>query len=242
MRTAVISDLHGNLEATEAVLADVALAGFDRLVCLGDLVGYGADPAACIDLVTGAAEVTVMGNHDAAVSGMMGTGDFNPWADAAIRWTRETLDRNRIRLLSSLPLTATVGEALLVHSSPVRPASWDYAVDRVDAAEALDASCAPIVFIGHTHVAAAFAVRGEGIVDPLPVGMLRLVPGTRYLLNAGSVGQPRDRDPSACWCLWDEEQGTVAWRRVPYAIERTQEKMRAAGLPGRLIVRLAEGR
>ncbi|MHB8834648.1 MAG: metallophosphoesterase family protein [Candidatus Methylomirabilia bacterium] len=240
MRIALLSDIHGNLEALEAVLAEVDRLGADLLYCLGDIVGYGPSPAACIEIVRRRAAVSLIGNHDAAVAGRTSLEDFNEFARSAVEWTAAQLDDGQIEYLATLPYTYRAPDLLLAHASPFEPERWHYIHGRADIAGHFFAFAERLCFVGHSHRSGIFAIRGErdvtrrGESEPLR-------PGLRYLVNAGSVGQPRDRDPRAAYVIYDATSECVEVRRVVYPVEKTQERMRAAGIPAFLIDRLGAG-
>jgi len=240
VRIAVLSDIHGNLEALEAVLAEVDRRGVDLLYSLGDIVGYGPSPAACIEIVRRRAAVSLMGNHDAAVAGLTSLEDFNEFARAAVDWTAARLDDGQIDYLASLPYTHRTPDLLLVHASPIEPERWHYIHGMADIDEYFAAFTERLCFVGHSHRPGVYAVRGDrGVVRRGESELLR--PGLRYLVNAGSVGQPRDRDPRASYVICDAANEGVEVRRVAYPVEKTQERMRAAGSPAFLIDRLGAG-
>ena len=240
MRIAVLSDIHGNLEAFEAVLADANRTGADALYSLGDIVGYGPSPAACLEIVRSRATVSLAGNHDAAVAGLAPLEEFNEFARWAVAWTAARLDTAQIEYLASLPYTHRGSECLLAHASPVEPERWHYIHGLADIDERFAAFAERLCFIGHSHRPGIYAIGGGHSVErAAPRETLR--PGLRYLINVGSVGQPRDRDPRACYALYDDAGGRVELRRVEYPLERTQERMRAAGIPAFLSDRLAAG-
>ena len=222
MRYAVFSDVHGNLEALRAVLADAASRS-DVVLCLGDVVGYGADPAACVDLVGERCQAVVGGNHEHAVTGRLDLEWFNPYARAAAEWTRGELSRDAMAWLTRLPLISEVDEATIVHASPAGPDEWDYLVSAQDGFAAFGAFETRLCFVGHSHVSR---------FDPL----------YRYIVNVGSVGQPRDGDPRAAYALWDSERRSITVRRVLYDVGAARAKIVAAGLPRFLADRLGEGR
>jgi diadenosine tetraphosphatase ApaH/serine/threonine PP2A family protein phosphatase len=240
VRIAVISDVHGNLEALEAVLADVDRSRVDLLYCLGDVVGYGPSPGACVELVRRRAAVTLLGNHDAAVAGLTSLDDFNEFAGSAISWTAGHLDDGQIEYLGSLPYTHRTGDLLLTHASPVEPERWHYIHGLADIDEHFAAFSERLCFVGHSHRPGVYAVTGRQVVARRG-GRESLEAGQRYLVNVGSVGQPRDRDTRAAYVLYDAAEGCFEVRRVAYPVERTQERMRAAGLPVFLIDRLGAG-
>jgi len=241
VRYAVLSDIHGNLEALEAVLADAA-PRTDALLCLGDLVGYGADPVACVEIVAERAQSITCGNHEHGVAGLLALDWFNPHARAAAEWTRERLDDDHRTYLAGLPLVTVVGDATLVHASPDRPDEWEYLVTAQDGFDAFSAFATRLCFVGHSHLVSAWSLGSTGpehLPGPIDLALER---GRRYIVNVGSVGQPRDHDPRAAWALWDVEARRVMLRRVSYDIGATQAKIRAAGLPRFLADRLADGR
>ena len=240
MRIGVLSDIHGNLEALEAVLAEVDRLGVDLLYSLGDIVGYGPSPAACIEIVRRRAAVSLMGNHDAAVAGLTSLDDFNEFARSAVDWTAAQLDAGEIEYLGSLPYTHRAPELLLVHASPIEPERWHYIHGVADIEEHFAAFDEHLCFVGHSHRPGVFALGGGRGVERRGEGEV-LRPGLRYLVNAGSVGQPRDRDPRASYVIYDTASPCVEVRRVSYPVEKTQERMRAVGIPAFLIDRLGAG-
>lgn len=245
-RIAVLSDIHSNLEALEAVLAEVRAEAAHVYVC-GDLVGYGADPEAVLERVSGLPLLgMVAGNHDLAAVGRFPVGWFNPLAAAAIRWTAERLTPEARETLRGLEPLERARDALLVHGSVVAPAE-EYLLpnDAPAAGRSFEREGFRLCFFGHTHVPTVFE-RGDGgrVVARWVEGEPRveLREDRRYLLNPGSVGQPRDGDPRAAFLLFDTEARTVEWRRVPYDVATAQRKILAAGLPAPLADRLGEGR
>jgi diadenosine tetraphosphatase ApaH/serine/threonine PP2A family protein phosphatase len=240
VRIAILSDIHGNLEALEAVLAEVDRSDVDLVYSLGDIVGYGPSPAACLDIVRRRAAVSLMGNHDAAVAGLTSHEDFNDFARSAVEWTAARLDVGQIEYLGMLPYTHCAPGLLLVHASPLEPERWNYIHGMADIAVHFAAFAERLCFVGHSHRPGAYAISADG-------GVARrgesesLRPGLRYLVNAGSVGQPRDRDPRAAYVIFDAAAESVEVRRVAYPVARTQERMRAAGIPAFLIDRIGAG-
>jgi diadenosine tetraphosphatase ApaH/serine/threonine PP2A family protein phosphatase len=240
VRYAIVSDVHGNLEALRAVLDDAA-ARADGVVCLGDSVGYGADPAACVELLDRRARAIVAGNHEYGVAGRLDLDWFNRWARAAAEWTRERLDDDHRAWLGALPLVRELEDATLVHASPAQPDEWDYLVTPDDGFGAFPHFATRWCFVGHSHVSGAWSLGSSGPdFDPRPT-MVCAEAGRRYIVNVGSVGQPRDRDPRACYGVWDVEAGRVEIRRVAYDVETARAKIVAAGLPRFLADRLAAG-
>lgn len=240
MRIAVLSDIHGNLEALEAVLADAGLAGADELYSLGDIVGYGPSPAACVETIRARASVSLAGNHDAAVAGRTSLEEFNEFARWAVEWTAGQLDAAQIGYLGSLPYLHRTRGMLLAHASPVEPERWHYIHGSADLHEHFAEFSEPVCFVGHSHRPGIYAVSAAGEAERRGVREA-FRPGLRYLVNAGSVGQPRDRDPRASYVVYDVDGRDVEIRRVRYSVERTQERMRAAGSPAFLVDRLGAG-
>jgi predicted phosphodiesterase len=240
MRVAVISDIHANLHALEAVLEDVDRETPDAIWCLGDLVGYGPRPNECCARVRELADVCLVGNHDLVALGTLGIEDFNPEAAAAARWTAAALDEESRSFLSSLPPSAAPEHAQLFHASARDPV-WEYVLTDEAATATLLLTTAPVVLVGHSHIALAVTL-GAGIVEGglAPAGTNQELVG-RWLLNPGSVGQPRDGDPDAAWLLLDLEARFASFRRVAYSIKETQRELRDAGLPEALASRLAVG-
>ncbi|MBD0330864.1 MAG: metallophosphoesterase family protein [Thermoleophilia bacterium] len=241
MRVAVISDIHANLQALEAVLADLEASDPDELWCLGDLVGYGPRPNECTRIVAERASVCLIGNHDLA--GLDETGaavaDFNVDAAAAARWTQAALERDTREFLASLEPQAERGGVAMFHASARDPV-WEYVLDYDTAAATLAA--APLVLVGHSHVALAITEQRGTVSGGLaPGGHEQSLAEGRWLLNPGSVGQPRDGDPRAAWLLLELDKRVARFHRVEYEVERTQEEIRAAGLPHALADRLAVG-
>jgi predicted phosphodiesterase len=241
MRVAVISDIHSNLHALEAVLSDVEREGPDELWCLGDLVGYGPRPNECVDLARGRAQLTLCGNHDLAVLGTIDVGEFSGDAAAAALWTRQALGEEQAAWLRTLEPQAVLPGVELFHGSP-RDAVWDYVLSEQVALISILETEAPILLVGHSHVALALGWDGEALTGGLaPAGTDVDLTARRWLLNPGSVGQPRDGDARAAWLLIDIDAGRAAFRRVPYPIEETQAEIRERGLPDALANRLAHG-
>lgn len=240
MRIAILSDIHGNLEALQAVLAEVDRSGVDRFYFLGDTVGYGPSPAACIELVRGRAAVSLLGNHDAAVAGITSLEEFNEFARSAVEWTAARLAAEQIEYLRNLPYTHRAPGLLLVHASPIEPERWHYLHGLADINEHFAAFTERLCFVGHSHRPGVYAISGDGSVTRRGKSE-SLGPGLRYLVNAGSVGQPRDRDPRASYVVYDAASECVEVRRVGYPVKKTQERMHAAGIPDFLIDRLGAG-
>jgi diadenosine tetraphosphatase ApaH/serine/threonine PP2A family protein phosphatase len=241
MLVAVVSDVHANLHALEAVLADIDRERVDAVWSLGDVVGYGPQPNRCCELVAAHADVSLCGNHDLGALRLIDLDDFSPEAAVAARWTSATLSEQGREYLRSLEPKAETPQAALVHGSPRDPI-WEYILTPDAALAALEEAGRSLLLVGHSHVALALELR-DGIEGGLaPDGArVELDETTPRLLNPGSVGQPRDGDPRAAWLLLDFGRLVAAFRRVPYAIELTQSEIREAGLPDVLATRLASG-
>ncbi len=240
MRFAVLSDIHGNLEALEAVLADARAQKCTHFVCLGDIVGYNANPSECVHLIQELECPVVKGNHDEQASIVASTEGFNELAEEAIGWTREHLTAEDKAWLAELRLTRQVRDFTIVHATLDTPGQWGYVFNDLDAIASFTYQHTPLCFFGHTHWPTAF-VRDDN-VRRLTTGQIVLAAGKKYFINAGSIGQPRDRDWRAAYCIYHCERNVVEQRRVEYDLATTQKKIRAAGLPERLADRLAQGR
>jgi predicted phosphodiesterase len=241
MRVAVLSDIHSNLYALEAVLADVDAQAPDQIWCLGDVVGYGPRPNECVAIVRERADLCLCGNHDLASVGGLDTADFSGDAGIAARWTQATLSVGEAEWLRSLQPLAERPGVELFHGSPRDPV-WDYVMTEQVALISILETTAPLLLVGHSHVALALGWDGDALTGGLaPAGTEVETGGMRWLVNPGSVGQPRDGDPQAAWALIDLSAGRAAFRRVPYPIERTQAEIRERELPETLALRLAHG-
>jgi diadenosine tetraphosphatase ApaH/serine/threonine PP2A family protein phosphatase len=247
VRYAVLSDVHGNLEALSNVLADAASEGALGILCLGDAVGYGADPAPCIELLGERSTRMVAGNHEHGALGLLDVRWFNAAARAAALWTRDRLGADHQNFLTGLPLTSTIGEATCVHASPRRPEEWDYLLSAEDGFQAFGDFATRLCFVGHSHRPGVWSLGSGGpAYEDLagPAFHDRRIPfhdGRRYIINVGSVGQPRDRDPRAAYVVWDEDERSVTLRRVTYDHKAAAAKILRAGLPRALADRLAHG-
>jgi diadenosine tetraphosphatase ApaH/serine/threonine PP2A family protein phosphatase len=237
---AVISDVHGNLEALEAVLEDAKREGADEIVCLGDVVGYGADPNACIERVNEVAVATVLGNHDQAARDGSPAETFNDVARAAIRWTAEQITPENRERLRAYPWDYVAHGARFVHASPSDPPAWRYILTEQEAWNAFEACPEDLCFVGHSHVPLRVVLRGGRLVV-LEDSVIELREDDRLLVNVGSVGQPRDGDWRASYALWDPAAGRIVARRVAYDRETASRKIREAGLPEILAARLEVG-
>ena len=246
MRVAVLSDIHSNRQALEAVFAAVDETAVDQVWCLGDMVGYGADPDACTTLVRERCGTCLVGNHDLALLGALDTSTFSETAAAAVDWTREHVSEETVEFLRSLEPAASQQGVGLFHASPRDPV-WEYVLSTDQAEAGLEAQEERVGLIGHSHIA-LFFVRAEGARPGYAQGAqagdgaeVDLAEGS-WLLNPGSVGQPRDGDPRAAWLELDTVEWTAQYHRVPYDIEGAAAAILSAGLPNVLAERLEVGR
>jgi len=240
MRVAVISDVHANYPALEAVLEQVNAARVDAVWCLGDTVGYGPRPNECCQRVEARADRCLVGNHDLVALGELNVSDFNDEAAAAAVWTSSVLTpESRVFLESLRPVGQSEGVDLY-HASARDPV-WEYVLTEEAARVTFELSSAPLILVGHSHVALALTLDGDNVAGGLAPGGTEADLNGRWLLNPGSVGQPRDGDPRAAWLLLDLERRFAAFHRVPYSIEDTQSEMRERGLPRALATRLERG-
>ena len=241
MRVAVISDIHANYHALEAVFTAIDAEQPDEIWCLGDLVGYGPQPSRCCSAVAARTTLSLCGNHDLAVLGAISVETFTPDAAAAARWSAGALDADARSYLEGLSPSLRRKDAELYHASPRDPV-WDYVLTEEAVFDSFALTTAPLVLVGHTHVPLALKQLPGGISGGLAPGGTEVDLGAdRWLLNPGSVGQPRDGDPRAAWLLLDLAAGHASYRRTEYPIERTQEEIEAQGLPPALAARLALG-
>ena len=240
MRVAVISDVHANHHALTAVLGAVDAEGVDELWCLGDTVGYGPKPNECCDTVRERAALCLVGNHDLVALGELTVAEFNDEAAAAAVWTREVLTPESQAFLRGLEAVAERDDVQLFHAS-ARDHVWEYVLTEEAARATLELTSAPVVLVGHSHVALALNLRKEQVAGGIAPDDTHIELDHRWLLNPGSVGQPRDGDSRAAWLLLDLEARFARFRRVPYPIEETQAEIGEAGLPPLLAVRLAHG-
>ena len=240
MRFAILSDLHANLEATQAVLADARDRECTEFVCLGDVVGYNANPHECVEIVQKLKCPVVKGNHDEQASLEESSREFNALAEMAINWTRAQLTEADKTWLRGLQLLRQIGDFTIVHATLDAPEQWGYVFNILDAAASFAHQQTTVCFFGHTHVAGLF-VRDDG-VKRLKAGELTIEATKKYFINTGSVGQPRDGDWRAAYCIYDTDKNVVEQRRVKYDLATAQQKIIKAGLPRMLADRLKLGR
>jgi len=241
VRYAIVSDVHSNIEALDAAFA--LIDPEDRVLCLGDMVGYGPNPNEVVDRLRERAFVAVLGNHDVAAIDNFGIGFFNPAAREALEWTQGVLSEQNRAWLDSLGYEYRDPEFLLVHGAPVN--YFEYILDKAGAARAFAATDAPLIFIGHTHIAEVYSLDASGAIEHSHLqhgGSVQLEDGVRYLVNVGSVGQPRDLNPQASFAFYEPERRKVTIERIDYPIARVGEKIALAHLPEALARRLVVGR
>lgn len=242
MQLALISDIHANLEALTAVLDHCDEQQVERIYCLGDVIGYGADPVECLDLVSQRCELILMGNHEYASLGLVSTQSYNEVARTTTEWTRGRMGTRETELMADLPMDHIEDGMHFVHSSPFEPDRWHYIVSPESALLAFQHLDGQICFFGHSHVPMVFEENPSGLPYCYPGESFVIQPEKRYLVNIGSVGQPRDNDPRAAYAIVDTDANEVLFHRVAYDISLTQERMAQAELPEPLISRLAVGR
>jgi len=243
MRYAVLGDIHANGDAFEAVLADAARQRIGRYLCVGDVVGYGAEPRKCMSRLREMGFAAVAGNHDHAAIGRLSLDYFNWHAREAAEWTRQQISLSQVKYLGGLKLVEVADGLTLAHGSVHGPEKFGY-IETVDAARlSFRAMTTPVAFLGHSHVPITFLEHeGDESVTYTHSTEIDLGPAAKAIVNVGSVGQPRDDNPRACYAVYDSEARTIELRRIEYDIESAQDKIRDAGLPDILAVRLALGR
>ena len=243
MRVAVFSDIHSNLEALEAVLAHAAGLQVDQYMCLGDIVGYGANPNECVERIRSLPDCPcLLGNHDAAVLGI--PLNMRREARQAINWTRDVLSKPGLMFLEEMEDLIKWQDVFFCHSNPYRPRNWYYITEKTYIASSFARSKAKILFVGHTHVPLAITRKNFFCVYIRSPEHTMTVPAAelnRQIFNCGSVGQPRDGDPRASYLIYDDRQRVIEFYRVVYDHQKTAEKILAAGLPKAFALRLAEG-
>ncbi len=240
MKFAILADIHANLEALEVVLADAKEQQATHYACLGDVVGYCANPKQCLDIIRGMGMPCIKGNHDEYCSMDEALTGFNPHAAQAVEWTRNQLTESDRKWLRDLKYMRLVASFSIVHATLDGPQRWGYVFDKLAAAASFTYQNTALCFFGHTHVPIAF-IR-DSVVRGGTYSKFRIEPGKKYFVNVGSVGQSRDGVPRATYVIYDMAEGTIELRRLEYDKAKTQEKILAAGLPRRLADRLDEGR
>jgi len=240
MKYAIIADIHANLEALEVVLADAKAMKVTHYACLGDVVGYNANPKECLDIIRSMGMPCVKGNHDEYCSADIQLDGFNPHAAEAVSWTRQQLTEEDCQWLRELRYIRLVASFTIVHATLDGPQRWGYVFDKLAAAASFTYQNTSVCFFGHTHVPVAF-VR-DSVVRGGTYSKFKVEPGRKYFVNVGSVGQPRDGNPKASYAIYDMDEGSIELRRLDYDIPAVQAKIRAVGLPERLAERLALGK
>jgi predicted phosphodiesterase len=240
MRFAIFGDIHANFEAFEVVLADAHEQSCEAHICLGDVVGYNANPRECLERVRALNCPVVKGNHDDYAASESSLESFNPLAEVAIQWTRDQLDGEEKKWLAALPLTLEISGFTIVHATLDDPNGWGYVLNQLDAAASFSQQTTELCFFGHTHSPRAY-IKDSSVVG-LSYEELDLNKGKKYFINVGSVGQPRDGDWRAAYVVFDDEKRSVHLRRLRYDLPRAQEKILSSGLPPRLADRLAFGK
>ena len=241
MRYAVFSDIHGNLEAFNAVLTALDKERVDKFLYVGDIVGYGADPIECLNKMQELDPVVVCGNHDWAVCDLVNTDYFNTAARNAALWTKERLGKEYIEYLKSMKLKYENKDVTLVHGTLDRPDAFSYILDGYGAQKTMALMKTNVCFIGHSHVAGVF-YRDKRTINYTATSEVALQPSVKYIVNVGSVGQPRDGDPRASFCIYDDVERLIEIKRISYDVAGAQRKILEAGLPEVLALRLSEGR
>lgn len=242
MRIALVSDIHGNLEALTAVLHDAESRQIDEIACLGDVIGYGADPAECLDLIESTCRIRLMGNHESAALGRMNDLAMNEIARRSMSWTREQLSDRHVALIESFEIERWIDNLHLVHASPFEPENWHYVLTPKAAAQAFEATEAFICFFGHSHLPTIFSIGEDQKVRSRFGHDFQPLEENRYLVNVGSVGQPRDDDPRSSYVVYDTDTFDVYFHRIAYDFTVTQKKLAEANAPAMLIERIAIGR
>mgnify|MGYP005840338349 CR=1 FL=1 len=240
IKYAIISDIHGNLEALTAVLKDIENQGITGYICLGDIAGYGANPNECITIIRDLHCPCVLGNHDAGALGKTDIGDFNAPARFAIEYHKKILTDESKSYLSSLSYVQRIEAFTIVHANLEKPEEWGYVFNSNDAEHCFTFQKDSVCFFGHTHIQCSF--QSNTLTPFIKTGKLRIKPGSKFLINVGSVGQPRDGNPKAAYGIYDLEENAVTFRRVEYDIKTAQQKILDANLPNILALRLAMGK
>ncbi len=242
MKAAIISDIHSNLEALQAVIKDIKKRRIKNIFCLGDLVGYGANPNECIELCFKEADAIIAGNHDWATIDKTDVSNFNKIAAAAVKWTKEHISSENLKRLQELPLTQKIGDLFLVHSTPDHPEEWRYLFTLEEFQMAFKHFDAQICCIGHSHIPGAAFQDTNGYTDLVRENPFPIIKKRKFIINAGSVGQPRDLDPRASYVIYDGNKNSIDFIRIEYNIPLASQKIIDAGLPEQLAERLLVGK
>ncbi len=242
MRYIIFSDLHSNFEALNQFEKEISSIPYDRLVCLGDVVGYGADPNLCVDWVRKNVDFTLAGNHDLAVVKKTDIAYFNPYAVEACEWTQKILTAENKAFLESLPMDREENGVYWVHASPHQPARWHYIVSKKGADKHFGSFDAPICFVGHSHKPIILEQNPTGEINDYVADLWDIKPENRYIFNDGSLGQPRDGNTKPMYILYDSDKRRVEFKRFDYNFTQTQTKIIENGLPAYLADRLSRGK
>ena len=242
MRYGIISDIHANLEALQTALTDINVLNVDQVVCLGDIVGYGANPNECLDIIRDKCEIVILGNHDNVAIGREEPENYNQYALHSIEWTKNNLTQDNKKFIQSLPYMFEENNILFVHASPKSPADWAYVTSLDDAVDSFDFFSQEVCFIGHTHCPVIIIKENDQNFQVIEDSIYKIQEGEQLLVNVGSVGQPRDRDNRLSFCIYDTEKKIVELFRREYNISKAQEPMHKNGFADFLINRLNEGR
>lgn len=242
MRYFVFSDIHGNVEALQTVLEEIEVLRPDIIVSLGDVVGYGANPGECVDIVQEHAHIRIGGNHDLAAVGLEDSDTFNTTAQRSIIWTAQALKQRQRGILERYDTLRRYGGCLFTHASPVSPLDWEYLYTVSQAKRVFENFGEKFIFVGHTHIPGIITYNERTGCKVADNSFMQVEQGIRYLINVGSIGQPRDGIAAASFAILDVKKKLISMRRVPYDIPTAQRKIRSAGLPESLALRLATAR
>lgn len=242
MRFALISDIHANLHALQAVLQKIDKLSVSNIHCLGDVVGYGCDPVACLDLVVENCDIKLLGNHEYSLLGLVSASHLNSVAKKSMAWTTAQVSDREFSIIADFDMDAVFDNCYLVHASPFEPDQWHYILSTPDAEPGFEQFSQQLCFVGHTHLPMIFSKAQSGKLNCKAGHDFDPDEETRYIINIGSVGQPRDKDPRASFVVVDTDNQEVNFHRVEYDIKATQAKMAAANMPQLLIERLEVGR
>lgn len=238
MRYAIISDIHSNLEALQTAMEYIQSASVDTIICLGDIVGYGPRPNECVEIIRQNCQVCLMGNHDHAVIGRTDIHYFNQYARDSVLWTQKQLSPENKNFLKALPFTHEIGDTLFVHSTPANPEEWEYIFSDLDARQNLDSVFYKMIFIGHSHIPVVFPYHQPSFFkETFQVDL----ENERYIINVGSIGQPRNNDPRACFVIYDDTEMTVNYIRLEYDVKKTFQDIIEQKLSPFLATRLLHG-
>jgi len=242
MRIGIFSDVHANWEALSACLKDFEQEGLNKLFFIGDVVGYGADPNLTVQKVSDICDIKLLGNHDAAVIDILSLEYFNDFAQEAIGYTQGILTKENKIILKSFEIAAEWQDLTLVHSTPVEPESWGYIMSLYEAEESFSYFTTRICMIGHTHRPVIIEKDKNNHLTIHKPTSLQIDPNSRYIINVGSVGQPRDGNPEACYLIYDPDNKEIRYKRIKYDINSAQNKMKQAKIPDFLVNRLSTGK